>query len=589
MSSINCKEGNVKLKYALTYAQMDLFVFPLHSVSDDGTCPCGKENCEHPGKHPRIKNWQNDCSIDPQVIEAWWDTWPNANVGIATGKSKIIVIDIDPRHGGVESFKELRNKRSLDQPLASHTGGGGYHLIYRAPDGGVKNRTEVLPGIDVRGVGGYIVAPPSNHLSGYCYRWSNETIENHQFGPMPDWLAKAITSKSAKDREKTSVKNNVRRNAADILKGVPDGERDDTLFRYACQLRRRGMGYDEAKILLLEAARNSEPPFPEDEMIKCLDSAWSYDQGGGDETKDPISFSDLLETDIPPIKYIVPGLLPQGVILVSGDPKVGKSWMAMQISLGVATGGQVLGSFEVTDTAAVLHLGLEDSDPLFKERLGKLVCDISCPQNAFFTNRWLRFPKGLENLKDFLDQNADTGLVVIDCLETIRDTKANSQTLFSYDYNTLLDLRKIASEYAIAILVIHHNRKMAADNPFHKVSGSLGLTAVADQTMVLEKARGGGSATMSVTGRSVRESTLNLSFDQDSCVWSVINPDEVTTRERRSILGVLKAARPRAMGPSEIARQLGGDAANVRQLLHKMVKDHQIVRIKKGEYVPIGM
>ncbi len=582
MESIDHTEDNVKLNYALMYAQKGLFVLPVHTVSKDGICSCGNKDCKKPGKHPRIKKWQKNCSTDPQVIIAWWRRWPDANVGIACGKSLLADIDIDPRHGGKDSFMGLRNGRPMGQYLLLLTGGGGWHLVYRAPEGGVKNRVDVFPGIDVRGVGGFFVAPPSNHKSGKCYRWK-KPFEDHEFSPMPDWLLEAITQSPEGKGKDSSARNNVRRSGSDVLKGVPDGERDDTVFRYGCQLKRRRFNYDEAKVLVLEAARNCEPPFPDNEAIKCLDSAWSYNQDV-EETKEPISFSDLLEKDIPPLKYIVPDLLPQGVTLLSGDPKVGKSWLALEVSIGVANAGQVLDHFVVTDKASVLYLGLEDSDPLFKARLEKLVSSNSCPENAFFINSWSPFPKGLVDLREYLDQHGDTGLVVVDCLEAIRDPKVNGQTLLSYDYRALRDLRKIASQYTVAILVIHHNRKMASDNPLHKVSGSQGLAAAADQIMVVEMSKDGSSAIVSVKSRVVRDLTMNLSFDEDSCVWSYINPDEVTTRERRRIICALREVRPRTMGPKKIAEQLKMDPGNVRQLLLKMIDDRQIVKIGRGNY-----
>lgn len=437
----------------------------------------------------------------------------------------------------------------------------------------------VFPGIDVRGNNGYVVAPPSIHKSGKSYRWVRNTPENNSPDPIPDWLLEAITTKSTDNSMGSGVSKRLSMRPSDILKGVKGGLRDDTIFRYACRLRSQGLSYDEAKELVLIASRNSEGLFPDDEGIKCLDSAWSY-QGGEAE---PISFQGLSKKDIPEIKFIIQGLLPQGVTVLSGDPKVGKSWLAMQMAVGVANGTQILGFFDVTDGASVLHLALEDSEGLFKERLQKLVDESSCPDNAFFKNSWPTFPKGLTDLRAYLEGHEEVGLIVIDCLESIRNPKTGSGTLFSYDYNALKDLRKIAADFGVAILVIHHTRKMASDNPLHKVSGSQGLTAAADQVMVLEK-NGNGRAKLTVTGRAIRDETHNLSFDSDSCLWTFVSPDDVISPERLVIRKLLKRHQGRVMGPKEISKELGMRDESVRALLSKMAKNNDIIRVARGKY-----
>ena len=583
MSSIKDTHGNVKLEHALRYARLGFYVFPVHSVSEEGKCSCGDEGCQHPGKHPRIMNWQNDCSIDPEVITGWWKKWPDANVAIATGKSGLVVIDIDPDKGGKESFLRLKGDKSTGEALLVHTGGGGQHGYYLAPEGGVKNFVGVFPGIDVRGNDGYVIAPPSIHKSGKSYKWGRNSPENMSPGPIPAWLLEAIiTEGEAKRKGKSSgVRKRLSRHPSEILKGVQEGERDVTIFRYACDMRVRGYTYEEAKELVLIASRNCEPPFPDGEGIKCLDSAWKYQKE--EDRAEPISFHDLSKKDIPDIKYIVQGLLPQGVTLLSGDPKVGKSWLAMQMAVGVANGTQILGFFDVTDGASVLHLALEDSEGLFKGRLQKLVDDSSCPGNAYFINSWPTFPKGLSDLRAYLEEREGVGLVVIDCLESIRDPKTGNATLFSYDYGALKDLRGLAAEFSVAILVIHHTRKMASDNPLHKVSGSQGLTAAADQVMVLEK-NGNGRARLTVTGRAIREETHNLSFDADSCTWTFISPDEATRPAQSRIKKLMKTHQGRFMGAKEISKELDMGYNNVRALLSTMLKNGSIVKVAKGKY-----
>ena len=164
-------DKNPRLIAALDYAKRGWSVFPLHT-SIKGKCSCGNPDCTSVGKHPRTKNGYKDASQDEDVIRDWWDTYPNANIGIVTGAdSGIIVLDIDPQNGGEDSLKKLRKENGeLQNTVKVVTGGGGEHMYFQHPEDGTKigNRAGLgseYPGLDIRGGGGYVVAPPSKHKS----------------------------------------------------------------------------------------------------------------------------------------------------------------------------------------------------------------------------------------------------------------------------------------------------------------------------------------------------------------------------------------------------------------------------------------
>ncbi len=181
---------NWLLKAALSYARRDWYVVPLHSIRN-GHCTCGRQDCGSPGKHPRTLNGVYDATNDPAVIAGWWRIWPDANVGIATGAaSGFIVLDVDPRHGGDDSLVDLECQHGLvPETPQSLTGGGGRHLLLDHPGRTVPNRVAIAPGLDVRGDGGLIVAPPSAHASGREYAWD---IASHPDdvppAAVPGWL-----------------------------------------------------------------------------------------------------------------------------------------------------------------------------------------------------------------------------------------------------------------------------------------------------------------------------------------------------------------------------------------------------------------
>lgn len=165
------------LDTALHYARdKGWAVLPLHCFyGPSRRCTCGEETCQNVAKHPRTKHGLKDASKDEKIIRAWWQRWPLSNLGIATGEvSGIFVLDIDPRHEGDKNLAELeRQNGKLPRTGTVITGGGGQHFYFRYPSDGtlISNRANIVPGIDVRGTGGFVVAPPSIHASGKAYEW----------------------------------------------------------------------------------------------------------------------------------------------------------------------------------------------------------------------------------------------------------------------------------------------------------------------------------------------------------------------------------------------------------------------------------
>jgi len=198
--STNAKTGKenltTKIEWALYYAQMGWPVFPVHSIQN-GWCTCRKSDCESPGKHPRTYHGHSDATTDTKQIKKWWDKWPSANIGIATGKiSGIVVLDIDKKPGGFESLKKLEEEYGkLPETLTANTGGGGSHFYFKYPESGFKSTGGVLgTGIDTRGDGGYIIAHPSNHLSGNNYQWAKNKPGDIELAELPNWVSEQLES-----------------------------------------------------------------------------------------------------------------------------------------------------------------------------------------------------------------------------------------------------------------------------------------------------------------------------------------------------------------------------------------------------------
>ena len=222
---------NTGIKSALDYAKKGLHVFPVHSVND-GLCTCGKADCEHPGKHPRTSHGLLDATTDPATITEWWTLWPDANIGVRTGIiSGIVVVDVDPRHEGDRTWSELQDFHGRVDTSESYTGGGGSHYFFQAPEDGLKsvNNAPLGPGVDLKGEGGYVIAPPSRHESGDYYEWVTEGIAPT---PIPDWLL-SIWPKS-------NIGANGHHAVESIGETIPDGRRNSRLASLAGTMRRRG-------------------------------------------------------------------------------------------------------------------------------------------------------------------------------------------------------------------------------------------------------------------------------------------------------------------------------------------------------------
>jgi putative DNA primase/helicase len=250
----NKPQGSDILNYALRYAcQYGWPVFPLHSIRD-GKCSCDKPDCVNQGKHPCTQHGFKDATTNEKKIREWRWRWPQANIGRPTGRTNgVVVLDIDPRHGGLENLAELEATHGPLDTLSLITGSGGVHYHFLAPEISLKSLDgAIASGIDTKAEGGYVILPPSNHLSGDLYRWGNKRTPAH----IPDWLLNLWP----KQQQSPS-----RSGAPAIYGDIIDGNRDKTLTSWAGSMRQRGMS--EGAILAALRYENEmrcKPPLPDD-------------------------------------------------------------------------------------------------------------------------------------------------------------------------------------------------------------------------------------------------------------------------------------------------------------------------------------
>jgi hypothetical protein len=251
------------------YAARGWPLFPCHTPLPAGGCSCRTPTCTNIGKHPRTKHGLKDAATDPRQLRWWWRQWPDANIGLATGAaSGLVVLDIDPRHGGDATLAALETRYApLPDTVEALTGSGGRHVCFAHPGGQVPSRHGFAPGLDFKADGGYVVVAPSLHASGRRYAWE---LAHHPadtaLAPMPAWLI-ALVQESARPGG----------TQAPVDGPLVEGVRNETLFKLACAMRRHGAPPEAIGAALeITNAQRCAPPLGADEVQRIAASAMRY-------------------------------------------------------------------------------------------------------------------------------------------------------------------------------------------------------------------------------------------------------------------------------------------------------------------------
>ena len=267
------------LDEALKYAKAGIPVFPLHWLKQDGSCSCRLgATCQAAGKHPRIKNWGDEATVDEAKITSWWNQTPLANIGIPMGeKSGLVALDVDTRHDGDKSLNDLISEYGpLPKTVTATTGSGGKHYIFAYTEElALKNVVGFRDGLDIRTQGGLIVAAPSMHHSGKRYEW-DEGLSPFECEPaeMPSWLVDEIRKVGKKITPKKKAASKQPRSK------IKEGGRNNYLASLAGTLRRKGVAEDGIiATLRAENAERLDPPFDDETIVAIAKSICRYEPG----------------------------------------------------------------------------------------------------------------------------------------------------------------------------------------------------------------------------------------------------------------------------------------------------------------------
>lgn len=295
-----------------------------------------------------------------------------------------------------------------------------------------------------------------------------------------------------------------------------------------------------------------------------------------------MSMADIVRQEFKELEYIVDGLLPAGLTLLAGKPKLGKSWLVLAIANAIALGTTALGQYK-TNPGTVLYLALEDSPRRLKRRNIQLLGPDVFPDSLHCATEWPRLNEGgIEALQEFVDSHPDIRLLVIDTFAIIRPISKTNANLYQVDYDAMRILHRFATKNSISILAVHHAKKGDAEDVYELMSGSNGLTGAADTLALLKRGRGEAFGELHITGRDVMEQQLALDFDASMGRWTVAgDASELSrTREEREVLEVIRSLKEARV--KQIAERLGKPENTIAVQLSRMKERNLVSNPRRG-------
>lgn len=506
--------------------------------------------------------------------------------------TRIAVIDIDD-HGNKYTFEDLKGKAKQIAAALRKTGfrvnivtsgsGHGFHLIilFNRPQSAAAVRSRVSAPLAVFQEEGLIeIFPKQDSVKALgnlvAYPFGRKSVaQNQDFEPVDKMTMPVLISDDVqggtvpvspvfpseikgKDlnaeflgglEEKEQVNTDKLKSALDAIPcGKPYrlfietgmalytslGDAGLAIWHYWCS---KYDGYDPVELDTKWATFGScENPLTVASIYKrAIDAGWEWNPDNkkvNATTSTQIkTMAELLNTTFSAIRWVIFGLLPEGLAILSGAPKIGKSWMVMNLCLAVSWGGYIFGKFKV-EMAEVLLLSLEDNERRLKGRLKICMAGENKDLSKFHaTTVWKRLDQGgLEDLASWLELHPNCRLVVIDTMQKIKaHPKRKNGNAYENDYDSYGDLQRLALHHRCCILVIHHNRKSDSKNdgdPLEAISGSTGVTGSMDTILMLSRPRGATGSVLTATGRDISEAEYAMNFDGNLGQWVVTGKAE---------------------------------------------------------------
>ena len=574
-----------RLQFALYYARLGWPVFPLYWV-DAGECSCSNPACSNVGKHPLTKHGVKDATVDVQIIRVWWGEYPDANIGIATGAaSGIVVLDIDTQHGGEKSLSELeKNNGPLPDGPRVRTGGGGQHLYFKHSGGPVRNKVALCQGIDVRGDGGYVVGPGSNHLSGKRYIWQyGMTPAKLPLPTIPDWLKRLIsTGPVTPDPPDADA--------------IPQRQRNSTLTSFAGTMRKRGMSPATIEIALLHENRlRCKPPLDDGEVSRIAASIGRYAPGdnvlsdslqssGAGTSLAFLTGAEIENVVAKEVPWVVEPYIAVGAMTdLSGKVKLaGKSTLALDMSRGVIQGKKFLG--QKTVKSPVVYL-TEQPKVSFREAmkraglLGQKDLRVLFRSQAFGV-AWSDVVEGA--IRECEDSGSK--LLVVDTLSQFAGLARDAENDSGAALAAMEPLQKAAAR-GIGVLTISHDRK-GGGAPGDARRGSSAYAGAVDVLCQLRRTEGNGPRNRRLLSAISRfdgtpeELLIEL---RDDGYHSLGEPGAAAKEQvEREVLALLPHSNSDAVDIAALAEKSSIKRSQLQRVLDVLLKKNLIRKTGKG-------
>lgn len=298
-----------------------------------------------------------------------------------------------------------------------------------------------------------------------------------------------------------------------------------------------------------------------------------------------ITAAELMKKEFPEPRWAIPGILPEGLNLLAGKPKKGKSIFALNIGLSISLGGLALGKILV-ERGAVIYLALEDTERRLQGRLKQMmVYSDQAPDALHLFTKWPRMDAGgLELLEAKISETPNLRLVIIDTLQKFRKPAKGNANLYAEDYETVTKIKNVADSLGVCILLIHHLRKSEADDIFDTLSGSLGLTGGTDGNLVMESIR--GITTLHITGRDLEGVELAIELDSRLLSWMLLGKRSEVKKnhDQQRLYDALKqSAGP--VTPKELSESTGLKIGYVKNILAKFLDEGNVRHSGYGKYI----
>ena len=573
------------MKRALRAAGEGRHILPLHWAEGE-KCSCGDPACRSVGKHPLTTHGVKDATDDEAMIQRWWREYPKANVGVASGKvSDLIVLDVDPRHGGLESLRQFEDENGpLPDVPAVRTGGGGFHFYFKYLPG-LGNRVGLLPGIDVKSDGGFVVYPGSIHKSGRRYRWLyGRTPRKVSTAPFPASLLRLTTArKSSTMLGSESV--------------ILEGQRNSTLTSLAGTMRSRGATPQAIEAALLEDnARRCNPPLQDAEVRNIAHSVSRYAPGNAEilsahsktdeRAERKLHFrtgkqiADETPTEVP---WIVPPWVASGAITeLDGKPKLGGKTTfathmvhaALDESLFLGKPTTRTGAVYLSEQAPVSFRAAMDRASLLGRR------DIA----VLFWPDTIGIPwPSVANAAVEECRRRHAKLLVVDTLAQFAGLAGDSENNAGDALKALRPLQQAADE-GIAVVIVRHERK-SGGAVGDSGRGSSAFAGAVDIIMSVRRPEGNQPRNVRLIQTLSRfDATDDLLVELTDDGYHALGAPGEAAKElaEAEVLSAIPKSRKDAATIEDLVDAAGKKRAHLQRLLDALLKDEKISRLGKG-------